>query len=130
MKKTTEWIDVTDDALMVSLGLRYPNAEGRDPSVWTKSEKEKAILKKVRNSFSGTLCKGGGKQKYEPLLKGKLRFTIKKDDRFTTFDSKLKRRVHKTTFSVSCYKKDIPFILNRYVNEDGKSLITKYAFVY
>lgn len=129
MKKITEWIDVNDDALMVSLGLRYPNAEKRDPNVWTKSEKEKAILKKVRNSFSGTLCKGGGKDDHESF-KGKLRFTIEKSDKFMTFDSKLKRKVFKTTFSVSCYKKDIPFILNKYVNEKGQSLILKYSFAY
>lgn len=127
MKHESDWVDVNDDALMVKLGIRYPNAAPRDPSVWTKSPKEKALLKKLRNHKSGLLAKGGSFEKYEPLFKYTLCVTIAKNDKFMQFDKKLKRRVFKTTFSHKCYKKEIPFILNRYVDEEGKSLVKKYS---
>lgn len=127
MKHESDWVDVNDDALMVKLGIRHPSAAPRDPSVWTKSPKEKALLKKLRNHKSGILAKGGSSEKYEPLFKYTLCVTIAKDGKFMQFDKKLKRKVFKTTFSHKCYKKEIPFILNRYVNEEGKSLVKSYS---
>ena len=128
MKHESEWVDVNDDALMVKLGIRNPNVEPRDPSVWTKSAKEKALLKKLRNHKSGILAKGGSFEKYEPLFKFTLVITIEKNPKFTQFDKKLKRKVFKTTFSHKCYEKDIPFILNRYKDEEGNSLVKQYSF--
>lgn len=122
------WVDVHDEALMVQLGIRNPNAEPRDPSVWTKSVKEKSLLKRLRNSKGGILATGGMFEKYEPLFKYKLIITIKKNDKFMTFDKKLKRRVFKTVYSHTCYLKEVPFILNRYCDEEGKTLIRKYKF--
>ena len=48
-EKEIEWVDVHDDELMVKLGIRNPNVEPRDPSVWTKTAKEKKLLRKLRN---------------------------------------------------------------------------------
>lgn len=127
MKHESDWVDVNDDALMIKLGIRHPSAAPRDPSVWTKSPKEKALLKRLRNSKAGVLARGGSREKYEPLIKYTLNITIAKDDKFMQFDKRLKRKVHKTTFSHRCYKKEIPFILNRYVNEEGKSLVKSYS---
>jgi hypothetical protein len=127
MKHESDWVDVNDDALMVKLGIRHPSAAPRDPSVWTKSPKEKALLKRLRNSKAGVLARGGSREKYEPLIKYTLNITIAKNDKFMQFDKRLKRKVHKTTFSHRCYKKEIPFILNRYVNEEGKSLVKSYS---
>ena len=127
-KKEDEWVDVHDEALMVALGIRNPNLEPRDPSVWTKTAKEKALLKHLRNSRGGVLASGSSFVKYEPLFKYKLIITIKKDDKFMTYDKKLKRKVHKTVFSHTCYPKEVPFILNRYYNEEGKSIVTKYSY--
>ena len=127
-KKEDEWVDVHNEALMVALGIRNPDLEPRDPSVWTKTSKEKSLLKRLRNSKGGILVRGSSFVKYEPLFKYKLIITIKKDDRFMTYDKTLKRKVHKTVFSHTCYPKEVPFILNKYYNEEGKSIVKKYSY--
>ena len=41
-------VDVNNDAEMVALGIRNPHVKPRDPSVWTKTEKERRAWKKQR----------------------------------------------------------------------------------
>lgn len=47
-KKETSWVDVHNSDLMISLGIHPKYATPRDPSVWTKTPKEKALLAKCR----------------------------------------------------------------------------------
>ena len=48
-KKETSWVDVHDSDLMISLGIHPKYATPRDPSIWTKTPKEKALLAKCRH---------------------------------------------------------------------------------
>lgn len=50
-------IDVSNKELMIKEGLHPPHAHVRDESVWTKTPKEKAALKKAKNR---TKTKFGG----------------------------------------------------------------------
>ena len=130
MKKKTEeeWIDIHDDALMVSLGLRQPKLIPRDPSVWTKSKKEKEFIKKMKHSISQQFVNTWGGKKDIVNFKGKLNVTIKKNDSFTMYDSTLKRRIPKTTFSFNCYEYYIPFILQRFKISKTEDLVIKVTF--
>ena len=46
INKSSSPVDVYNDYEMVSLGIRKPVFTPRDPSVWTKTLKEKKALKK------------------------------------------------------------------------------------
>ena len=51
IERDENWVDVHDDELMVSLGIRYPKAKPRDPSVWNKTDEEKILLRKLRTKY-------------------------------------------------------------------------------
>lgn len=113
------WIDVTDDEVMAAHGLFRPRkAAPRDPSVWTKTPKERRMLKSMRKvhkermHFNSSL-------KYIDKIRGKLTINLRKN-----------RKFGKTTYSHECYLYEIPSILTRYsvVSKDGTlfSVIKKY----
>jgi hypothetical protein len=125
IKKKEEPVDVHDDALMVSLGLRCRPLEPRDPKVWTKSYSEKQDAKLVRhmlkNAFKHLNWPAPPKRIPVP---GKLIITIKKDNRFT--EMRHEKTFYKTIFVHNCWQHDIADILTKYVNRKGKSLVVKY----
>ena len=48
-------VDVNNDAMMVSLGLRDPVMKYRDPSIWTKTPEEKLLARKIRKYPIGVI---------------------------------------------------------------------------
>ena len=121
MKKKTDWVNVHDDALMISLGLRLPKRVPRDPSVWTKTPKEKAVLKKYKDQDTTTfVCKGVAKFKPIPVY-DKCILQLKKSDKYTVFDNTLGRRVPQTVISIQCSQSDIPNLIAKY-----KDVLVKY----
>lgn len=49
-------VDVSNDVLMVSFGLRKPMQIPRDPNVWTKTAKQKAEARIVSHMSAPTGC--------------------------------------------------------------------------
>lgn len=120
-----EWVDVHNDDLMVSLGIRPANLEPKDPFVWTKNAKEKRILKRLRNRYKHSLKSGSVYTPKAIPVYTKLIILTKPSKRYT-FNTKSGKIFYKTTFSTICGQRDIPRILSNYVSENGKNLVIKY----
>lgn len=113
-KNNIEWVDVHNDALMVSLGIRPRNVQPRDPSVWTKTDKEKKILKKLRNRYKPKFKSSSIAPKKHIPVYAKLIVQVNS------------KAFPKTTYSHMCWQSDIQQILNNYVDKDGRPAYTKY----
>jgi hypothetical protein len=114
-------VDVTDDKMMMSLGIRLKNLASRDTSVWTKTIKEKEELKKAKNSdFSTFSSKWGYSKRIIPVY-SKLIITIKPNSKNIITDKHGNKHI-KTTFSHKCGQSDIVKILSNY---DG---VVKYSW--
>ena len=112
MKKTKKQremkpVDVHNDAEMVSLGLRLPAYPGRDESVWSKTAKEKALLKKMKHSCTNKLDRSWGAPPKSIPIPGKLIVRIRPSDNFIMV-TKGGKILKKTTYSHKCIQSDIP----------------------
>ena len=129
-QKEIEPVDVHNDAEMVALGLRNPIYPGRDQSVWSKTDKEKDFLKKMKHSCTSDLDRGWGAPIKSIPIPGKLIVRIKPSDNFTVV-AKDGRVMKKTTYSHKCIQSDIPRILSKYAESDGKvsySIVINYSW--
>lgn len=113
------WVDVHDEALMVSLGIHPKQAEPRDESVWTKTPKEKRLLASMRRKSKKFY---GGLTPVKPIpVECKLIIYLKKNKRFP-----------KTTYSVICRQHKIGEHLGRYIimdkNGNINSLVDHYYY--
>lgn len=115
-KNSITWVDVHNDALMVELGIRQPNVEPKDISCWTKSDREKKILKKLRKRFKHSLKTGSYHTSRIIPVYGKLIIQIKP------------KSGYKTVYSTQCGQSDIPRILSNYVDSKGESVVIKYRW--
>lgn len=106
------WVDVRDSALMVTLGIHPRPAIPRDPSIWTKSEREKEVLRKIRHKEKFGKCRKP--VKVTPIY-AKLIIYLKKNKRFPN-----------TTYSIICGLHQIGDILY-YFNSKG-SIVSKYFY--
>lgn len=106
-KKEEKRVNVNNDLEMVSLGIRNKKLTPRDPSVWTKTDKEREAWKKQRR-FPAPSSRWGSEKRY-PKFNGRLILHVKYSD--------------KTTYSHSCYEEDIPYIIGKY--KSGKCSVTK-----
>lgn len=122
-EKEIEWIDVHDDDLMVKLGIRNPNITPRDPSVWTKTQKEKKLLKKLRNIYKNANL--GAKRSTDSH--GYLLVYIKPDikNAIKVINGIPNKGTIKTTFSFLCNKYNIKDILN---DMSKKYSVVKYRW--
>lgn len=102
-------INVHDDSKMIELGIRNKVWEGRDPSVWSKTNKEKAKLKKVHNHKH--MHTGVASKKVIPVF-AKLIIWLKKNKEFAN-----------TTYSKECWQHEIPSKLAFYGD-----LVSKYQY--
>lgn len=114
--RDTSWVDVHNDELMVMLGIRCPNLQPRDPSVWTKTPREKKELKKMRLRHKHIKLTGGVCPIKSIPVMSKLIVQI------------IGKNVPKTTFSYECLQSDIPRILCQHVNEKGESIVRYYKW--
>lgn len=115
-------IDVTDDALMVAEGLRAPNREPRDPSVWSKTLEEKAKLRVLRN----TKYKFGRWPAPTKVISMSGKLIVYTNGVQTGYNKVLKRSIYKTTFSHECIMSDIPYLLSKYKTD--RSAVLKYQW--
>lgn len=102
MKKVeVEPIDVNNDAMMIAAGLRQPSVKPRDPSVWSKTDKERKLWKRYRRF---------------PIPEGNWPAPIK-SSRFVGVLIVNVKGMDKTTFSHKCSDVSMPDILSRYKSE-------------
>ncbi len=116
------WVDVHDDALMVELGIRQPNATPRDKTVWTKTPNEKRILRNMRNS----------------VRKEKIHFYTVPNKSIPVWDKliiylKKNKTFPNTTYSTKCWMHEIGDILSMYNQYNKKTdfydnLVVKYSY--
>lgn len=109
-------VNVHDDALMVSLGLRCPSLTPRDKSVWTKTPNEKRILRNVKySSYDGHF----GTIPFKSIpVKSKLIIQLQNNKVYP-----------KSTYSIECLQSDIPNIISKYVVTNKKSGVSKNIVV-
>lgn len=117
----TSWVDVHNDALMVSLGIRPPYLPQKDKSVWTKTSYEKKILKSLRRGNSSRIHFHSIPMKSIPV-RAKLIIQLKKNKVFP-----------KSTYSIECWQHEIGNILQRYYYSNKKNgtnecLVLKYKY--
>ena len=117
--------DLTDDAFMVAEHLRQPSVTPRDPSVWSKTPKERKLWKRYRR-FPAPSYQWPAPAKSIPIP-GTLVVYVKGGN-FTTgkMNPKTNKPIPKNTFSHKCIQSDIPFLLSKYKTE--KSQVTKYSW--
>lgn len=112
-------VNVKDDYQMVELGIRPPLLAERDKSVWTKTAKEKKLLKKLRHGSNN--CHFGTVPIKPIPVRDKLIVYLKKNNVFP-----------KTTYSTECRQHEIGEILMKYfyTAKSGIShnLVMKYEF--
>jgi hypothetical protein len=118
--KTIEWVDVYDDDLMVSLGIRYPQLNERDREVWTKSSQEKQLLKKLRRRFKGNMH-FHSKPKRSIPVRATLIIRLKPNKQFA-----------KSTYSIICWQHEIRNILSQYIVRHNtglsENLVVNYSY--
>jgi hypothetical protein len=127
----TNFVNINDKDFMISLGIHPKNAEPRDPSVWTKTAKEKTDVKKMRLRHKKERLTGSnGYIDYIPF-RDKLIVHIQADPKYalkTNKDGSPDRSTIKTTHSIICGQSDIPFILSKFVNNKGENIVIKYQW--
>lgn len=119
-KELDPWIDIHDDELMISLGIRPPHLEERDPEVWTKTTQEKKLLRSLRNKHKGKMSPSVYDIKPIPV-EDKLIIQLSKNKKFPN-----------STYSINCGMHQIGDVL-RYFNVEDKSgnsinVVAKYTF--
>lgn len=115
-------IDVTNDDLMVSIGIRLPKLTSRDQSVWTKTPNEKRILRNVRSSSKGLSGHFNVIPEKNIPVRGKLIIYLKKNTKYP-----------KTTYSIECWQHEIAGIIGNYraLNKQSKlneNVVLKYTW--
>lgn len=100
-EKKIEPVDVNNDAQMVAFGIRPPHLKPRDPSVWSKTEKERKAWKKQRH-FPAPNTRWAPPVKPSKFV-GRLIVHV--------------RGLEKTTYRHDCPETDLPYLLGKYKNE-------------
>ncbi len=109
--KESGWIDIHDDDVMRANGLWRPyDVTPRDPSVWTKTNAERKLIKKLRGTWKGLDLHFHNVPRKFIQVPGKLIIQLKKNKTYP-----------KTTYSIKCWQSDIPEILAKYTITDKKT---------
>lgn len=96
-------VDITNDEMMIREGLRQPIQTPRDPSVWTKTEKEKRLWKKYRRVLAPN-TRWASPEKSNGLP-GKLIIQV--------------RGLEQSTYSHKCLTTDVLYLLSKYKTESS-----------
>ena len=118
-EKKEQRIDVHNDNAMRAAGLWRPyDVTPRDPSVWTKTKKEKEKLKRMKYiKFNGHFL---DEPRKHPVVTAKLIIYLTKNKKFKN-----------TTYSFICTDTKVPGILQRFMIDGkyrAKNLVSKYVF--
>lgn len=116
-KEEDRWINVHDDDVMREMGFLRPFLQKpRDESVWSKTNYERKLLKKLRHSVKGKNmhfhiipCQ------FKPV-RCKLIINLYKNKKF-----------NKTTYSTVCWQHEIPSVLANY-QLSNVNLVRKYSW--
>jgi hypothetical protein len=126
-----EWIDVHNHALMVYLGMQPPHYKGRDTKVWTKTEKEKELLKQMKARCNTILPRQWPYAEPRSTFFSKLIVRIRPSNKFK-FKDKHGNEQKKTYFShKNVCESDIPAILAKYYvwkDKARQSLVISYEW--
>lgn len=124
-QKSLPPVNCNDDMEMIALGYRNPLTP-RDETVWTKTELEKKLLKKVKRRFGKyEFSTSWGSTKPHIPCYDKLIVQIYKNPNFLK-----KKGYHPshTTFKFFCGQSDIPYLLSKFTDENGNSFVRWYKF--
>lgn len=120
-KKKEERIDVHDDNAVRAAGIFRPfDVTPRDPSVWTKTKKERQALKRMKHIklVNGHFWNNPPKH---PVVTAKLIIQLKKNNKFD-----------KTTYSFMCTDTSVPNYLRKFITISKKgnvvNLISWYKY--
>lgn len=118
MKSNSEKpVNVHSEKEMIEAGLRiFHSLIGRDDTVWSKTKKERKQLDRIKYS-AGEISKNSCAPRKTSYLRDKLIVYLKKNKNFD-----------KSTYSIICWKHEIPFIISSFINNKGDSLVNKYYF--
>ena len=124
-KKELPPVNCRDEVEMIALGYRNP-LKPRDTSVWTKTKTEKALIKKAKRIFKGYEFSTSWSSKKHPIpCYDKLIIQIYKNGDFL---AKNGYKCSHTTFSFNCGQSDIPYLLSKFVDSKGNSIVKWYKF--
>jgi len=113
-KAKEEWVDVHDRELMIYLGIQPPYYEGRDPSVWEKTKKEKELLKTLKSRCTNILPRQWPYTEPRSSFFSKLIVRIRPSNKFKFIDKRGNEQ-KKTYFAhKNVCESDIPNILAKY----------------
>ena len=128
-QKKIEPVNCRDEQEMISLGYRNPLVP-RDKSVWTKTPKEKAVLKRVKRLFKNyEFGSSWGFHKRAIPCYGKLRVEIYKNANFCKRNG---YPVSHLTYVFNCGQSDIPYLLSKFIIRNKKdetiNLVRRYKW--
>lgn len=115
------WVNIHDAELMIKLGIHPCYLSSKDPSVWTKTSKEKEALRVLRSRHKGKIHIGTIPNRSIPV-RAKLIIQLKKNKKFPN-----------TTYSTICNMNQIGDILSHYYDVNPKTniitnLVVKYTY--
>lgn len=114
MKKTSDWVNIHDEKLMVSLGI-HP----RDYKIpnFSKTEKEKAMLRRMKRSAMPITTKMVSNNEASFPLYDKIIVYLLRNNSYK-----------KQIYSSKIWMKDIQSYINSFVSKKGKNLVKYYFF--
>ena len=121
-EKDDRWIDVHDDAVMREMGFNRFEKTPRDESVWTKTPRERQLLKKIRHTWKGLDLHFHSVPPKRGTVRAKLIVQLKSNDVFP-----------KSTYSFECLNTHISDILGKFKVIDpvtgwSESVVAKYSY--
>ena len=120
--KDDRWINVHDDAVMREMGFTRFERIPRDESVWTKTPRERQLLKKLRHTLKGLDLHFHSVPSKRGTVRAKLIVQLKSNDVFS-----------KSTYSQECLNTHISDVLEKFKVIDpvtgwSESVVTKYSY--
>lgn len=114
-------VDIHNDKVMISLGIRAKDLETKDNSAWEKTDQERKLLKSLRHSHKGKIGISTAPRKYIPV-EAKLIIYLKKNKYFPN-----------TTYSTICNMAYISDVLRQYCKYDNilkstVNYVAKYSY--
>ncbi len=120
--KDDRWIDVHDDAVMREMGFSRFERVPRDESVWSKTPRERQLLKKIRHAYKGMDLHFHSVPPKRATVCAKLIVQLKPNDVFP-----------KSTYSQECLNTHISDVLGKFKIVDpvtgwSESVVAKYSY--
>lgn len=120
--KDSRWINVHDDAVMREMGFSRFDRVPRDESVWTKTPKERQLLKKMKHTYKDMNPHFHSIPPKRATFRAKLIIQLKPNNIFP-----------KSTYSQECLNTHISDVLEKFEIIDSvtrwpESIVAKYSY--